>query len=164
MPSQQRFRRNTQRVTMTDVAKLANVSASTVSLYLRRPEEVSEALGRRIHDAIDTLGYVPNLMAGALAAAKTQVIGVVVPSMVNSMFASTVSRMQLALGRCGYQLLLGNSEYSKDQEESLVRTFMSWSPSRVMPSMITAVSSTSPPPLEKNRRHYQKHIERPHPP
>ena len=46
---------------MTDVAKLANVSASTVSLYLRRPEEVSEALGRRIHDAIDTLGYVPNL-------------------------------------------------------------------------------------------------------
>lgn len=132
MCSQQRFRRNTKRVTMADVAVLANVSASTVSLYLRRPEEVTKALGKRIEDAIETLDYVPNLMAGALAAAKTRVIGVVVPSMVNSMFASTVSRMQSTLGRCGYQLLLGNSEYSKEQEESLVRTFMSWSPSAMV--------------------------------
>ncbi|ATJ83024.1 LacI family DNA-binding transcriptional regulator [Halomonas beimenensis] len=132
MSIQQRTRRSTKRVTMTDVAKLSGVSASTVSLYLRRPDEVSDTLGRRIQDAIDTLGYVPNLMAGALAAAKTRVIGVVVPSMVNSMFASTVSRMQMALSRQGYQLLLGHSEYSQDQEESLVRTFMSWSPSAMV--------------------------------
>ncbi len=132
MSSQQRSRRSTQRVTMTDVAKLSGVSASTVSLYLRRPDEVSDTLGRRIQESIDTLGYVPNLMAGALAAAKTQVIGVVVPSMVNSMFASTVSRMQMALSRHGYQLLLGHSEYSEEQEESLVRTFMSWSPSAMV--------------------------------
>ncbi|QFT84838.1 HTH-type transcriptional regulator GntR [Halomonas sp. THAF12] len=132
MSSQQRSRRTTKRVTMTDVAKLSGVSASTVSLYLRRPGEVSDTLGRRIQEAIDTLGYVPNLMAGALAAAKTQVVGVVVPSMVNSMFASTVSRMQMAMSRHGYQLLLGNSEYSQEQEESLVRTFMSWSPSAMV--------------------------------
>ncbi|WP_236557400.1 MULTISPECIES: LacI family DNA-binding transcriptional regulator [Halomonadaceae] len=117
---------------MSDVAKLSGVSASTVSLYLRRPDEVSTILGQRIQEAVDTLGYVPNLMAGALAAAKTRVIGVVVPSMVNSMFASTVSRMQQELSRHGYQLLLGHSEYSEEQEESLVRTFMSWSPSAMV--------------------------------
>ncbi|WP_129138564.1 LacI family DNA-binding transcriptional regulator [Modicisalibacter coralii] len=132
MSSQQRSRRSTKRVTMTDVAKLSGVSASTVSLYLRRPAEVSDALGRRIQNAIDTLGYVPNLMAGALAAAQTRVIGVVVPSLVNSMFSSTVSRMQMALSHHGYQLLLGHSEYSEEQEESLVRAFMSWSPSAMV--------------------------------
>lgn len=132
MSSQQRSRVSTKRATMTDVAKLSGVSASTVSLYLRRPEEVSVHLGNRIQQAINTLGYVPNLMAGALAAAKTKVIGVVVPSMVNAMFSSTVGRMQEAMSLHGYQLLLGNSEYSISQEESLLRTFMSWSPSAMV--------------------------------
>lgn len=132
MSSHQNTQRSTKRLTMTDVAKICGVSASTVSLYLRRPEEVSETLGRRIQGTIDTLGYVPNIMAGALAASKSRVIGVVVPSMVNSMFASTVSCMQMALSHQGYQLLLGHSEYSQDQEESLVRTFMSWSPSAMV--------------------------------
>ena len=132
MSQRQRSRLSTQRVTMTDVASLANVSASTVSLYLRKPNEVSSALGRRIQQAIDHLGYVPNLMAGALAAAKTRVIGVVVPSMVNSMFSATVSEMQSRLSAQGYQLLLGHSGYSIDQEEALVKTFLSWSPSAMV--------------------------------
>lgn len=132
MPSRQRQRRSTQRATMSDVARLAEVSASTVSLYLRKPDEVSASLGERIQHAIDTLGYVPNLMAGALAAAKTRVIGVVVPSMVNSIFATTVSAMQATLRAQGYQLLLGHSDYSEDEEEALVRTFLSWSPSAMV--------------------------------
>ena len=53
-------------VTMMDVAKLAEVSPSTVSLYLRKPEAVSPAASQVIARAIDTLGYVPNLVAGGL--------------------------------------------------------------------------------------------------
>jgi LacI family transcriptional regulator, gluconate utilization system Gnt-I transcriptional repressor len=132
MPNKSRARRSTQRVTMTDVAKLSGVSASTVSLYLRKPDEVSAQLGQRIQGAIDTLGYVPNLMAGALAAARTRVIGVVVPSMVNATFSLTVHTMQHRLGREGYQLLLGHSDYSEAEEEAVVRTFLSWSPSAMV--------------------------------
>jgi len=132
MSVRQRSRRGTKRVTMTDVALLANVSASTVSLYLRKPNEVSASLGSRIQHAIDALGYVPNLMAGALAAAKTRIIGVVVPSMVNSMFSATVSEMQSRMSEQGYQLLLGHSGYSTHQEEELVKTFLSWSPSAMV--------------------------------
>lgn len=132
MPSRQRTRRGTKRVTMTDVALLANVSASTVSLYIRKPNEVSTLLGKRIQQAIDSLGYVPNLMAGALAASKTRVIGVIVPSMVNSIFAMTVTAMQNRLSGYGYQLLLGHSGYSEAEEEALVRTFLSWSPTAMV--------------------------------
>lgn len=131
-PVRPRQRRNTQRVTMSDVARLADVSASTVSLYLRKPDEVSSVLRQRIQHAIDSLGYVPNLMAGALAAARTRVIGVIVPSMVNSLFASTVKAMQEPLRRRGYQLLLGHSDYSPAEEEALVRTFLSWSPAAMI--------------------------------
>lgn len=132
MNNKSRQRRSTQRVTMNDVAKLADVSASTVSLYLRKPDEVSGPLGQRIQGAINTLGYVPNLMAGALAAARTRVIGVVVPSMLNAIFASTVNTMQKALGAEGYQLLLGHSDYAEAEEEAVVRTFLSWSPSAMV--------------------------------
>ncbi|NDL70566.1 LacI family DNA-binding transcriptional regulator [Vreelandella alkaliphila] len=137
MSNKLRARRSTQRVTMNDVAKLADVSASTVSLYLRKPDEVSAQLGKRIQSAIDTLGYVPNLMAGALAAARTRVIGVVVPSMVNAIFASTVNTMQKTLGAQGYQLLLGHSDYEESEEEAAVRTFLSWSPSAMVLTGLT---------------------------
>ncbi|WP_083004938.1 LacI family DNA-binding transcriptional regulator [Halomonas sp. GT] len=137
MSNKLRARRSTQRVTMNDVAKLADVSASTVSLYLRKPDEVSVQLGKRIQGAIDTLGYVPNLMAGALAAARTRVIGVVVPSMVNAIFASTVNTMQRTLGAKGYQLLLGHSDYAEAEEEAAVRTFLSWSPSAMVLTGLT---------------------------
>src|SRR4030095_9802071 len=65
-----RRRRKMQRVTMTDVAKLAQVSPSTVSLFLRRPDGVSPAAGQTIARAIEALGYVPNPVAGGLAAAS----------------------------------------------------------------------------------------------
>ena len=51
-----RRRRKMQRVTMTEVARLAAVSPSTVSLYLRKPEAVSRAAGARIGEAIERVG------------------------------------------------------------------------------------------------------------
>src|SRR3954464_4848004 len=63
-----RKRRKMQRVTMMEVATLARACPSTVSLYLRNPAAVSPAAAQEIARAISTLGYVPNLVAGGLAA------------------------------------------------------------------------------------------------
>lgn len=127
-----RTRRSTMRTTMTDVARVAEVSPSTVSLYLRDPEAVSRARQQRIRHAIDALQYVPNRMAGALAAASTRVVGVIVPSLVNSFFAETVTVLQSALMAQGYQILIGHTNYDPAREQELVRTFLSWSPSGVV--------------------------------
>lgn len=121
-----------QRVTMNEVARLADVSPSTVSLYLRKPAAVTGATGQRIAQAIETLHYVPNLVAGGLAAATSRVVGVIVPSVRNAFFAETVSNLQSALAAEGLQLLLGHSEYSPEQEEALVRTTLSWSPAAIV--------------------------------
>jgi len=121
-------RRMRARVTMHDVARMAEVSASTVSLYLRAPAEVSQARAARIRVAIDRLGYVPNRMAGALSSAQSRVVGVIVPSIVNSFFAATVGALQARLQAANYQILIGHTDYDEAAEIDLVRTFLSWSP------------------------------------
>jgi LacI family gluconate utilization system Gnt-I transcriptional repressor len=127
-----RKRRKMQRVTMMDVAKLAQVSPSTVSLYLRKPAAVSPAAGQEIARAISTLGYVPNLVAGGLAAASSKVVSVIVPSIRNAFFAETVSTLQSELAAEGLQVILGHSEYGDEQEEALVRTALAWAPAAVV--------------------------------
>jgi LacI family gluconate utilization system Gnt-I transcriptional repressor len=134
-----RVRRRAARATMTEVAAAAAVSPSTVSLYLRKPAAVSGELGRRIQHVIDRTGYVPNLAAGGLAAARTRVVGVIVPSMINAFFAGTIETLEAALGRSGHQLLLGNSHYSVEREEALVRAFLAWSPAAMV---LTGVKHT----------------------
>lgn len=130
--SPERSRRGTQRITMSDVARMADVSPSTVSLFLRNPDSVSQRKGARIQQAIEALQYVPNRMAGALAAASNRVVGVIVPSLVNSFFADTVSALQDDLMRAGYQTLIGYTNYDPAREAELVRTFLSWSPSGIV--------------------------------
>lgn len=117
---------------MEDVANRAQVAASTVSLYLRQPDLVSQKLAPAIETAIKELGYVPNRLAGALAAANTRAIAVIIPSLTNAFFSSTVTAIQTVLEEHNYQLLLGTSEYSQDKEAKLVQTFLSWSPAALV--------------------------------
>lgn len=125
-------RRGANRSRMADVARLAGVSTSTVSRALRQPEIVSPELRARIDDAIKRLAYVPNLMAGGLATARTRTVGVIVPSIINSFFAGTVEEIAETLSRHGYQLMLGNSSYSLETEEALVSSFLAWSPAAIV--------------------------------
>ncbi|RMS12820.1 LacI family transcription regulator, partial [Pseudomonas coronafaciens pv. garcae] len=64
-----RKRQGAGRVTITAVARQAGVSAITVSRYFNQPEQVSNELRERIAAVVNTLGYVPNLVAGGLASA-----------------------------------------------------------------------------------------------
>ncbi|TWD46052.1 LacI family DNA-binding transcriptional regulator [Allorhizobium terrae] len=127
-----RRRRKMQSVTMTDVAQLADVSPSTVSLYLRKPEAVSPAASQSIAYAIEKLNYVPNFMAGGLAAASSRAVSILVPSVRNAFFAETVSAMQAALRKERLQVILGHTEYDEREEEDLVRMALSWAPAAIV--------------------------------
>jgi DNA-binding LacI/PurR family transcriptional regulator len=64
-----------RRTTVADVARLAGVSAMTVSNVLNAPHRVSEPTVRTVQAAIDELGYTPNHAARALSSGRSQVIG-----------------------------------------------------------------------------------------
>ena len=102
-------RQSARRARMADVARLAGVSTSTVARALSQPASVSAELRRRVEDAVDRLAYLPNLVAGGLASARSRSVGVIVPSLINSFFSATIEEMADGLSAKGYQLMLGNS-------------------------------------------------------
>ena len=72
------------------MAELAGVSAITVSRVLRTPAIVAEETRRRVEEAVDRLGYVPNLAAGTLASLKSRLVAVIVPTLRSSVYADTI--------------------------------------------------------------------------
>ena len=116
------------KITLSEVAAAASVSAVTVSRALRDPSVVSEMTLARIREAVAELGYVPNFAAQALASKSTNVIGALIPSVTNNVFSDVLRGMYDAVEGTRYQLQLGNTRYSTIEEERLLRTFLSQRP------------------------------------
>lgn len=119
-------------MTLKDVARYAEVSAITVSRFFNQPDQVSPELRERIGMAVSELGYVPNLVAGGLASARSRVVAMVIPNISGPIFANTIQGFSDTLSAHGFQLLLASSYFSTDQEESAVRAFLGWSPAALV--------------------------------
>lgn len=131
------------KVTIAEVAKDAGVSAMTVSRALREPDKVSAKTLAKIREVVDRLGYVPDPAASALAAGKTNVIGVIVPSVTNNVFSDVMRGIYEVAEGSKWQIQLGNTRYSPLEEESLVRTFLSQKPAGLILSGLDQSEETS---------------------
>jgi LacI family gluconate utilization system Gnt-I transcriptional repressor len=124
-----RSRRTDGRPTIADVARLAGVGAITVSRALRDPSQVSEALRRSIDDAVRQLNYVPNLNARALASIRTDVVGVLVPSLTQNIFSDVLRGAYDGVEGTNLQIQVGNTHYNEDEEERLIGQMLRQKPS-----------------------------------
>jgi LacI family gluconate utilization system Gnt-I transcriptional repressor len=115
-----RNRRRSGSVTLHDVAKLAGVAPITASRALNTPERVSPEVLQRIRDAVARTGYVPNLLAGSLASARSRLVAAVVPTVSGPVFLETIEALTMTLADHGYQLMLGQSGYTNSREEALL--------------------------------------------
>lgn len=127
-------RRGGGRPTIADVARLAGVGAITVSRALREPERVSPELRSQIEAAVASLGYVPDPNARALASARADVVGVLVPSLTNNVFAEVVRGIYDGLGDSRFQIQMGNTHYSGLEEERLLQVFLGQRPAALIVS------------------------------
>jgi LacI family gluconate utilization system Gnt-I transcriptional repressor len=107
-------------VTLHNVARLANVSAVTVSRALNEPGRVNKKTVQRVLEAVAQTGYVPNLLAGGLRSARSKLVAAIVPSISGGVFAETIQHLTGALARKGYQLLLGQSGFVEGGEDALL--------------------------------------------
>lgn len=114
------------------MAKLAEVSAVTVSRALRRPEMVSAALRDRIDIAVRELAYVPDLAASRLASARTHAVGVIVSSLTNGVFADYLRALHDSLLPAGFQVVVLSSRYSADEEEKAIATLVGQHPEAII--------------------------------
>lgn len=108
----------TEKVTITEVARLAGVSISTVSNLLNgRSQRMRPATKTRIVDAIEKLDYTPNQAARQLKTGHSPIIGLIVPSVANPFYGIFARHIEAAALKCGYQVLLGNSERDPEREK-----------------------------------------------
>ena len=109
-----------QTLTVHDIARLAGVSAMTVSRALNHPDKVSPAMRAKVQAVVQQTGFVPNGMAGGLRSSKAKLVAAVLPTLVGPVFQETTRALNAALDAMGYQLMIGQSGYDVSREDSLL--------------------------------------------
>jgi len=102
--------------TILDVALEAGVSKSTVSNVVRDATGVSEATRRRVREAIERLGYRPNVIARQLVKRRTEILGVVVGDLFNPFFAEMAKMIERHAASRGYTAMFCNTEGDSQSE------------------------------------------------
>ncbi|MER3481073.1 MAG: LacI family transcriptional regulator [Meiothermus sp.] len=97
------------RVTLKDVAKLAGVSAVTVSNVLNHRSNVSEATRARVQEAIQRTGYTVNLAARGLAGGRTNTVGMLVPDLSTQYMGEIVRGASDEVRRSGMEMLISTA-------------------------------------------------------
>lgn len=114
-----------RRPTLSDVAQEVGVSAKTVSRVLNEDGPVAPATRERVMEAVERLGFRPNLMARHMRLGRSDTaIGLIVPDMSNPFFATVVSGIESVTHDRGLTLLVGSSAQDAVRERSLVGTFL----------------------------------------
>jgi DNA-binding LacI/PurR family transcriptional regulator/AcrR family transcriptional regulator len=109
-----------ERPSITRVAKLARVSATTVSHTLNGRRPVAEETRRRVLDAIDQLGYRPNVLARGLRTSRSQTVGLVIPDITNPFYPALARGMQDVLGPAGYDQIISNTDGERRVEQAAI--------------------------------------------
>lgn len=107
-------------VTLVDVAAEAGVTVTTVSRVLNNRGSISDATRSKVNDAIRRLGYIPNEAARSLSNKRTNVIGVIVPSIANPFFSELVDHLEVYAFTKGYRIQLCNSYRQEEKEREYI--------------------------------------------
>lgn len=120
-------------VGLEDIARLTGVSKMTVSRVLRGGTGFSEETRRKVMLEAERLGYVPNKLASAFASDQAStLVGVCIPRLTSGLFGHVMDGLDRALSRLGYQMMIGCSNHSPDEEEKWVRQIISWRPAGII--------------------------------
>src|SRR5215213_3563020 len=106
-----------------DVARRAGVAIGTVSNVLNNPEIVTEQTRLKVEAAIAELGFVRNSAARALAARRTDTVGLVLTNIGNSLFVDIARGAESAAAQAQLKLLLANSDSDIARQNSYLELF-----------------------------------------
>jgi len=109
--------------TIKDVAQMAGVSTSTVSLTFANPERVSPETARRIWKVADALDYRPNPFAQNLKKGRSRMIGVLVGDISSPFFGRFLKVVERCLLEHGYLMTVADTEGDPARELELLDHF-----------------------------------------
>ena len=99
-----------------DIARMAGVSTSTVSLVFNQPNRIKEETRFRVLAVAEKLNYVPNRIARSLVTNKTKTIGLVISDIIDPFYAEVSRAIEDTLNKEGYSLILCNTDNDIQKE------------------------------------------------
>ena len=108
-------------ITIYDVAREAGVSMATVSRVVNGNKNVKENTRKKVLEVIDRLDYRPNAVARGLASKKTTTVGVVIPNIANSYFATLTINIKYCSNKYYYSFQINKSFVVK-----LIKMYSVW--------------------------------------
>lgn len=109
-----------RRPTIIDVARLAGVSKSTVSLVLQNSPSVREKTREQVRKAMADIGYVYNRSAANMRKSNAGLVGLVINDLRNPFFTEFATSLQMALSDSGYSTVVANSDENPALQEQVV--------------------------------------------
>ena len=111
-------------ITIHDIAKELNISASTVSRALNNNPRISEATRDAVQQLASSYNYQPNVMASSLRKGESKTVGVIVPRINRNFFSNVIGGMEETLAAAGYHLIICQSHEMLKNEEAAVKTLI----------------------------------------
>ena len=117
-------RDRTDKTDILAVARAADVSPATVSRAFNHPELVKVPTRKRIESAVERLGYIRNRAAQTIHGRRSGTIGLLVPTMTNSIFSELTQAISEEVEEEGFTILMATHGYDLQREVVLLRKFL----------------------------------------
>lgn len=121
------------KLTIKDIAKMAGVSTTTVSLILNnKGDRFSDETVARVLEVVKENKYQPNFFARNMITKKTQTIGVIVPDIKDFFFNQLFEGIENFFTNQGYSVILYRTSHFKEREEKAIEFMLSRSVSGII--------------------------------
>src|SRR5690625_1854009 len=114
-----------KRVRLIDIAERLNITKVSVSKALRDHPDISRETRELVNKTADEMGYSPNLLARSLSSRKSLTLGVVVPKIAHTFFASVIDAIQSEATDAGYGIVLAVSNETAELEGRHIERLLS---------------------------------------
>ncbi len=113
-----------EKVTIHDIAKKLNITASTVSRALKDHPRISEETKKSVLRVAQKLNYQPNHIAAALRNGRSKILGIIVPNVDRSFFSSVVFGIEEIANKSGYNVMICQSHEDYRKEVATVEALL----------------------------------------
>lgn len=111
-------------MSIKELAAKADVSMATVSRVFNLPQKVNAETRANVLAIAHEIGYFPNASARSLRTQRSRVLGVVLPTLLNPVFAECLDGVAQAASASGYAILPMTTDYKLEQEELAVNQLL----------------------------------------
>jgi LacI family transcriptional regulator len=113
-----------EKVTIHDIARKLNITASTVSRALKDHPRISEETKKAVLKVAQKLNYQPNNIAAALRNGRSNILGIIVPNVDRSFFSSVVFGIEEIANKSGYNVMICQSHEDYKKEVATIEALL----------------------------------------